>query len=354
MSIFLLCILLLISRSGCESFTTNSNSKSGGTQKNAGTIADDQNEERIAIIGTTGILGRAAIQNLSSRSIQTKCLLRHPISPSTTPSIEPTASSTEVAAYLATLPNVEMVQGDVNDVNSLVTLFGGCTSVLALHGATAPNPIIKGLIPILYRETNPSHPKMVNYHGVKNIIHAATEENSSIRRIIRITGKGETPFSFFSIVLNMLSGMAKGWNYEGEQLLRTQPHTPNRKVVDYTIVRPGIMQTKDMGDEVLGLKDNGGDMKVTPISYDQIADLCIESLKYDNCARSTLTAMNVDEGMGEREYGILLKGVKEDSRSFPVSLIQEHKRGARIGTTILVVLLTVVGKSLQLILGKLW
>ena len=165
----------------------------------------------------------------------------------------------------------------------------------------------------------------------------------------------------------MLSGIAKGWNYEGEQLLRTQPHTPGRNVVEYTIVRPGIMMqsirnssSKDVDSgggegKVLGLKDNGGDMKVTPVSYDQIADLCIESLTYDNCARSTLTAMNVEEGTGERAYaGLLLEGVTEDSRVFPVSLIRDHKMGARIGTTILIVFLTVVGRGLQQLVGKIW
>lgn len=44
-------------------------------------------------------------------------------------------------------------------------------------------------------------------------------------------GKGEDPWSVFSILINGLGSMAKAWNYEGEQLLRSC------KDVDYTIVR---------------------------------------------------------------------------------------------------------------------
>ena len=53
---------------------------------------------------------------------------------------------------------------------------------------------------------------------------------------MRVTGKGETPWSFFSILINLLGSHAKAWNYEGEQLLRASS-------LDYTIVRPGVMGT---------------------------------------------------------------------------------------------------------------
>ena len=44
--------------------------------------------------------------------------------------------------------------------------------------------------------------------------------------------EGETPWSIFSILINLLGSHAKTWNYEGERLLRASD-------VDYTIVRPG-------------------------------------------------------------------------------------------------------------------
>eukprot|EP00584_Thalassiosira_punctigera_P022923 CAMPEP_0172552374 /NCGR_PEP_ID=MMETSP1067-20121228/44570_1 /TAXON_ID=265564 ORGANISM="Thalassiosira punctigera, Strain Tpunct2005C2" /NCGR_SAMPLE_ID=MMETSP1067 /ASSEMBLY_ACC=CAM_ASM_000444 /LENGTH=157 /DNA_ID=CAMNT_0013340343 /DNA_START=549 /DNA_END=1022 /DNA_ORIENTATION=- len=127
----------------------------------------------------------------------------------------------------------------------------------------------------------------------------------------------------------MLGHMAKGWNYEGEQLLRTSD-------VDYTIIRPGVMGKDDIPSEkVLALVDNGQDLPVTPVTHSIIAGLCVECLDYPNAARSTLTAMNVEAGTGEDSYAPLLAKVKSDTKKFPTSLIDEHKKAARNGAAIL-------------------
>lgn len=99
------------------------------------------------------------------------------------------------------------------------------------------------------------------------------------------------------------------------------------------------------------LKDNGTNMKVSSVSYTQIAELCVHCLKYDNVRKSTLTVMNVDEFEGENEYGILLKGVQSDSRYFPESLISEHRSGARLGGFIVFVLSGGFLKGISSLLG---
>jgi hypothetical protein len=114
----------------------------------------------------------------------------------------------------------------------------------------------------------------------------------------------------------MLGSFAKGWNYEGEQVLRTC------SFVDYTIIRPGIMKsdqdfssTASEGNDskkVLALRDNGQDLKVSAVSYSAIGDLCIECLDYPNAARSTLSAMTVPSG-GEETYAQLLARVRSDT-----------------------------------------
>ena len=50
-----------------------------------------------------------------------------------------------------------------------------------------------------------------------------------------MTGKGEAPWSFFSVLINLLGCHAKTWNYEGERRLRANED------IAYTIVRPGVM-----------------------------------------------------------------------------------------------------------------
>ena len=158
----------------------------------------------------------------------------------------------------------------------------------------------------------------------------SAKEEPKCKRIVRITGKGEQPTQFFTVLINMLGNMAKAWNYEGEQLLRDSE-------IDYTIIRPGVMngKTTKPEDKVLALADNGGDLPVTAVSFSQIAGLCIDCLDYPNASKSTLTAMNVDVGNGESSYAPLLAKVKSDSRSFPKTLLAEHKKGARTGAAVL-------------------
>uniref|UniRef100_A0A7S2EFU0 NAD(P)-binding domain-containing protein n=1 Tax=Trieres chinensis TaxID=1514140 RepID=A0A7S2EFU0_TRICV len=301
------------------------------------------NAQKVAVIGTTGRLGRQAVLQLSKASVPVRCLIRRPIDPTAKPSIEKESSSAEVAAFLAGLPNVEMVRGDVTDKESLSELLEGCSAVLALHGAGPTG--LKSLVPMLNPESDSRHAKQINYVGVKNIIEAA-KNSGSCKRIVRVTGKGENPWSFFSILINMLGSMAKAWNYEGEELLR------QCKDVDYTIVRPGVMGRDNCPNgKVLAIADNGGDLPVSAVPHEQIASLCIECLQYPNAARSTLTAMNVEPGTGEETYAPLLANVKPDTRDFPGSLLEEHKKAARTGAAALFAIFIIFSQGC-LLLGK--
>lgn len=267
---------------------------------------------KVAVIGASGRLGRRAVDQLVARQIPCKCLIRG-----------------------ETLPNflkehqkanlVEVVKnGDVTDSESIKTLLQGCSHCLALHGATAKSSWREVLTAAESQEdTDPTHSKQINYKSIRTIVKIAEEVGCD--HVVRITGNNEKPWSFFSILINGLGRMAKGWNYEGEQVLRMQSK------VDYTIIRPGIM--KDDYDPVeagvhLEVKDNGGYLKISPVSYSQIAELCIESLLQSQARRSTLTAMNVENNAngGSLTVGESLKLVKSDSRLFPETLIAEHKR----------------------------
>lgn len=224
-----------------------------------------------------------------------------------------------------------MVEGDATDATSCKELVKGCDAILALHGPVRPPPL-QSLFCLL-PESDPKHSRSVNYLAVQNLVDAAKECNC--KRIVRVTGKGEAPTQVFTVLINMLGHMAKAWNYEGEQLLRTSG-------VDYTIVRPGVMGKDDIPtDKVLALADNGQDLQVTAVTHAQIAGLCVDILDYPNAARSTLTAMNVESGSGEDSYAPLLTQVKSDTKVFPASLVDEHKKAARIGAAILVVFVAV-------------
>ena len=221
---------------------------------------------KVAVIGTTGRLGREAIKQLSQQGIATRCLVRNLPAESTSTTTTAAAPSNdkrdELVSYLSKLPGVELISGDINDRQSLVRLVEGTTACLALHGPSMPKPFFRALIPLWYPETDPQHPKQINFIGIQKLLSVMTE-SSTCKHLVRITGKGETPWSIFSILINALGGIAKGWNYEGEQLIRSQ------QSVKYTLIRPGIMKESiaddkhpsslSSSDTVLGLRDNGND-----------------------------------------------------------------------------------------------
>lgn len=314
--------------------------------------------QQVAVIGTTGNIGRAAIAQLSIANIRTRCLLRHDISNSNE------SPSAKIAASLASLNGVTMVKGDVTNKESIANLIEGCDAILCLQGPPMPNPILS-ILPFLSfvnskaSSSSSSHPYMINYVGMQNVIQAVKEQqekqqddNSTVRvkRIVRLTGKGEQPFSFFTILINMLGFMAKAWNYEGEQLLR-------KSGIDYTIIRPGLLQSSDKyasPPKSKMIKDNGGDLRVSPVTYDQIANVCVDSLGYDNCAKTTLTVMNVEEGEGYNDYSEILPLVKMDELEngrYPESLLEKHRMGARIGFVALCLFVFGVVNAIKGIVG---
>lgn len=303
------------------------------------------NQKLVAVTGSTGRLGRRAVVDLAEQGIPTRCLVRRDIPEDTIPDLEGTSS--QVAAYLKSLPGVELFKGDVINPEDMEKLCEGCTSILSLHGPSATGVPVWKSICNLVSPTDPNCARMICYVGVQNIIAAVKKPGSICRRIVRITGKGEDPYGKFSILINMFGTMAKAWNYEGEELLR-------QSGLDYTIIRPGIMVKEVPSDSLCGLQDNGGDLPVTQVAYNQIADLSVQCLGYKNAAKTTLTAMNLksEEG-GEATYDKLLEKVSPDTRIFPASLMEEHKKGARLGAAVLVVFLAVFTKLLAAIFGKL-
>ena len=83
---------------------------------------------KVAVIGTTGNVGRSVIKQLSKQGIPTRCLLRHDIS--NVPILDKPSTSVEVAASLAALDNVKMVKGDVTDLASIQVLIEGCDVIM--------------------------------------------------------------------------------------------------------------------------------------------------------------------------------------------------------------------------------
>ncbi len=256
---------------------------------------------KIAVIGPTGKLGREFITELNRNNVKIKILNRHYYNTSN-------IDSYDIIKYYNTLKNIEIINGDINNQDSLVELLKDCNTCVALHGS---NRITKFSDFFTYNYNDLTHPVNVNYRGIKKLIIAANKTNTC-RHIIRISGNGENPFSFISIIINFFGSMTKPWNYAGEYLLRN-----NKYGIDYTIIRPGIMTYDDDKYFSYKLSDNGKKIPVSKISYNSIAKLCFNCISNPNVKNTTLTAMTVKEGYGSLGWSSLLQNVNKDNRFFP-------------------------------------
>ncbi|KAJ1458948.1 hypothetical protein M885DRAFT_512029 [Pelagophyceae sp. CCMP2097] len=277
----------------------------------------------VGVIGGTGKLGRRVVQELAGRGVRVRVLQRHDVGQGTAASIADDASTAAVTAYLAALPGVELVRGDVTRLSDVEALLQGCTACISAHGARR-NSRFQDLFIDPTGES--SHSKQVNYVGVQNIIDAA--RSTGCERVVRVTGKGEQPWSVFSILINLLGSMAKAWNYEGEMLLRNSG-------LDYTLVRPGVMgRSKEDAPSSLALCDDGGDLKVSSITHGAVARLCVDCLDFPNAAKATLTAMTTEARQGAESWRPLLANVAADRREFPPSMLDQHQKAVKVGAAV--------------------
>jgi hypothetical protein len=282
---------------------------------------------KVAVLGATGRLGRATVEELIKRNIQVCCLVR----PTTTiPNDWP-------------LDKVIVVKGELmsssgRPSNELLETLGDCTHCVAVYGATRRTKLSDFFSSSQVEDTDPSHAKQINYESMKALVEVCRKRKT---HIVRVTGKAEDPTSFFSVLINGLGSFAKGWNYEGEQVLRTQSSSD----VPYTIVRPGVMKDDPdlpSDEEYLELADNGGDLPVSAVSYQQIAQLLVECCLSSSSQNVTLCAMNV-KGKPSGSLVDRVKSLKADTRKFPASLIQEHKNAVYKAATMVLGSFTIVG-----------
>jgi uncharacterized protein YbjT (DUF2867 family) len=254
----------------------------------------------VAVIGASGNLGRAVVKELCNNKISTKILNRP-------------NSSSNINNNYKEYPNIKIVNGDVNNYESIVKLLEGVDTCIAVHGSkrkTRLRDIIRNNVNDL------NHPVNVNYLGMINIINAA--KITKTKHIIRVSGNGEKPWSIPSIIINLFGSMHKAWNYAGECELRDSNIT-------YTIIRPGIMNHNIDADSSLTLIDNGMYLPPTKISYNKIANLCLDCITHPNVKNTTLTAITTQSGYGRSSWIPLLRKVNSDTKKFPDKLLTIFK-----------------------------
>lgn len=280
-------------------------------------IPKEKYKKTIGIIGPTGNLGKEVVKKLLKKNVKVKILNRH-------------ENKSNIINNFTKYPNIELIDGDITEITSLIKLLVDCDVCLTLHGSNRMTKLTD-----LFKNNieDKRHPMYVNYIGMKNLVDAAIV-TQKCKHIIRISGNNENPWSLLSILINLIGSMTKAWNYAGDYELRNS----NLK---YTIIKPGIM-IKEKENMTIDIVDSSHKKeKNIKVSYDTISDICLECIENENVVNSTISIIKGNE---KKSLNSLLKNIKKDNIFF------EHKY-VMIGKHYIATIVTLILSLLMIEIG---
>jgi len=184
------------------------------------------------VAGATGETGRRIVQALVERRIPVRALVR------------------DLEKARAILPaDVELVVGDVLNLDGLREAIADCTVILSATGA-APS-------------FDPTGPYKVDYEGTKNLVDIAKEKG--IQQFVMVSSLCASrlfhPLNLFWLILV--------WKKQAEEYLQ-------KSGITYTIVRPGGLKSEDNSDQIVM---TGADKLFEgSIPRTKVAQVCVEAL----------------------------------------------------------------------------
>lgn len=180
----------------------------------ASTSSNILKEKAVLVIGGTGRVGRAVVPKLIKEGFSVRVLCRN----------------LSEAKGLAELNGAALFEGDVRNLDSLITASADCSAVVDVHGMR-PTRFSKITDLFTHPRDIPSHPYNINYLGVKKVL--AAMEINKVSKIVRITGAlvDKSAFIPVRILFNFLLSMTTRWHEASEICIRNSGF-------DYTVLRP--------------------------------------------------------------------------------------------------------------------
>jgi uncharacterized protein YbjT (DUF2867 family) len=198
------------------------------------------------VAGATGETGRRIVRELVARQIPVRAMVR------------------DIAKAQAILPaGVELIVGDVLDLDSILTAIGDSTVILCATGAKP--------------SLDPTGPYQVDYQGTKNLVDAARSKD--IEQFVFVSSLCVSnffhPLNLFWLIL--------WWKQQAEQYLITSG-------LNYTIVRPGGLKNEDNSNPVVM---SGADTLFDgSIPRQKVALVCVESLTHARSRNKVLEVIS--------------------------------------------------------------
>jgi uncharacterized protein YbjT (DUF2867 family) len=215
------------------------------------------------VAGATGETGRRIVQELVSRNISVRALVR------------------DQEKAQAVLPSqVELVVGDVSSPESLNTAISDSTVILCATGARP--------------SFDPTGPYQVDFEGTKNLVNAA--KTKQIEHFILVSSLCVSqlfhPLNLFWLILV--------WKKQAEEYIQKSGLT-------YTIVRPGGLKNEDNTDTIIM---QGADTLFDgSIPRQKVAQVCVESL-FEPAAHNKIVEIVAKPEASPKSFQELFQGIR--------------------------------------------
>ncbi len=211
---------------------------------------------KVFVAGATGATGQRIVAELCQRQIPVRVLVRD---------INKAREIWPVSNEL-----VELVAGDVGNVDAVMQAIGDCTKIICATGARP--------------SLDPTGPYQVDYVGTKNLVDAAQAKDIEHFSIVTslCVSKFFHPLNLFWLILY--------WKQQGENYLRASG-------LNYTIVRPGGLKN----DEVSGtlVMSKADTLFEGSIPRQKVAEVCVESLSQPAAVNKTVEIVCQSTAIGK-------------------------------------------------------
>ncbi|MFH7028957.1 MAG: NAD(P)H-binding protein [Heteroscytonema crispum UTEX LB 1556] len=214
------------------------------------------------VAGATGETGRRIVQELVSRNISVRALVR---------------DADKARGILP--PDVELVVGDVLKPESLSAALGDSTVVLCATGAKP--------------SFDPTGPYKVDFEGTKNLVDAAKTKGTENFVFVSslCTSQLFHPLNLFWLILV--------WKKQAEEYIQKSGLT-------YTIVRPGGLKNEDNSNSVV--MQNADTLFDGSIPRQKVAQICVEAL-FEPAARNKIVEIVAKPEAPAKSFGELFANV---------------------------------------------
>ncbi|MFJ8026890.1 SDR family oxidoreductase [Streptomyces sp. NPDC096311] len=221
-------------------------------------MSQNQKITDVLMVGATGSIGQFAVRAAQQHGLRPRALVR------------------DVRRAEQRLPDVELVQGDLEDPASLRRAVGGADAIVLTHGSGA--------------DSRPDARAHVDYGGVRNILGALDGARPRVALMTSVySTRSDIPGN-------------SPWKRRSERLLRASG-------LPYTIVRPGWFDHAGPTQRRLVLEQGG--TADGGIARDQIAETLVRSLLTVTALGKTFELIAA-EGVEPSDWVELLGALKPD------------------------------------------